>query len=231
MTTRIRDLVTIAASAGGVTALQRLFATLPADLPAALLVVMHLPASGGSSLARVLGRSSRLPVDFATDGQRPEPGRVLVAPPNRHLMLDGDLLRLSPAPRQKGVRPAADPLFFSAAVARGPGVIGVVLSGALDDGSAGCAAIEEAGGLVAVQDLAEAGYEGMPRAAIALTRDAFVADVEEIAAYLGRQTRLSVQEGRGALAPEIERRVQELLHPPVTAEDVPPGPIPGRREW
>lgn len=221
MTTGFRDLVTVAASAGGVTALQGLLRLLPAELPAALLLVMHLPTTGGSSLARVLGRASRLPVDFAADGQRPEPGRVLVAPPNRHLLVAGDLLRLSPGPRQKGVRPAADPLFFSAAVARGPGAIGVVLSGALDDGSAGCAAIEAAGGLVAVQDPAEAEYPSMPRAAIARSGHAHVADLEGLAAYLTGQAGQPVPEGRGACDPEIERRVREMLSLPGGAEEAP----------
>src|SRR3954468_19724604 len=124
-----RDLLVIVASAGGVSVLQKLLTDLPGNLPAAVLVLLHLSEGSSSALPRVLGRSSALPVEFARDGDRLEHGRVLVAPPGNHLLVDGSVVRLSRGPRQNGHRPAADPLLGSAALAAGPGAVAVVLTG------------------------------------------------------------------------------------------------------
>jgi two-component system chemotaxis response regulator CheB len=166
--------VVVAASAGGFQPLRALVGGLPASLPAAVLVVLHVPASGGSSLPGILDRAGPLPAAAAVDGERVEPGRVYVAPPDRHLLVVGDTVRVSRGPRQNGLRPAADPLFRSAALYGGPRVTAVVLSGALDDGALGCAAVERLGGRVIVQDPDEAEYASMPRSALAVTRHAAV---------------------------------------------------------
>ncbi|GAA0462621.1 chemotaxis protein-glutamate methylesterase [Paractinoplanes deccanensis] len=141
---------------------------LPADLPAAVLVVLHLAPELPSMLARVLGRDCALPVVPAADGLPIEAGRVYVGVPNRHLVVDqGDLIALRNGPRENRVRPAVDALFRSAARWAGPRVIGVVLSGGLDDGAAGLAAIAEQGGVALVQDPQDARFAGMPSAALA----------------------------------------------------------------
>jgi two-component system chemotaxis response regulator CheB len=161
-----RDLIVVGASAGGVQALQRLVADLPPELPAAVLVVLHLMQTGTSVLDSILARAGQLPATQARDGERPERGHIYVAPPNAHLLLRGPNIHLSDGPRENGHRPAIDPLFRSAARAFGPRTVGVVLSGTLDDGTDGLRLIKERGGATVVQDPADATYGDMPRSAI-----------------------------------------------------------------
>lgn len=213
-----RDIIAVAASAGGVFALRRLLGALPGDLPASVVIVTHLPASGNSMLASVLARAGSLPAEFAKDGEVLKAGQVYVAPANRHLFVVDGTLRLSAGPRQNGLRPAADPLFFSAALAGGPRVIGVVLSGTLDDGAAGAAVIERHGGIVAVQDPAEADYDGMPRAALAATNQAFSGSVEEIAGFLVQMTGVELGTDVPARDLDVERQVIELMNPPLARQ-------------
>jgi two-component system, chemotaxis family, protein-glutamate methylesterase/glutaminase len=166
VTTRHRDLVAIGASAGGVEALRELMSGLPPHLPAAVLVVLHLPAGGTSALADILDRVGTLPAGTARHGESLERGRVYVAPPDHHLLVHGEWAALSRGPTENGHRPAVNALFRSVALARGSRVIGTVLSGVLDDGAAGLAAIKAHGGLTVVQDPDDAGYSGMPQSAL-----------------------------------------------------------------
>lgn len=180
-----RDLVVVGASAGGVEALRTLVAGLPLGLPAAVLVVLHVPANGGSVLAEVLSRASRLPVAPAVDGQLLQRGTVTVAVPDQHVLVAGDRLVLSRGPRENGHRPAVDPLFRSAAQVAGARTVAVVLSGTLDDGSAGLLAVRRHGGLAVVQQPEDALYDGMPRAALRTAGADHVAPVAAIGALLG----------------------------------------------
>jgi two-component system chemotaxis response regulator CheB len=208
-----RDLLVIVASAGGVSVLQKLLAELPRSLPASVLVLLHLSESSGGALPRVLGRSSALPVEFARDGDRLEHGRVLVAPPGNHLLVDGSGVRLSRGPRQNGHRPAADPLLGSAALAAGPRAVAVVLTGTLDDGARGSAAVARQGGLVLVQDPAEALYASMPNAAIAAVPEARIAPLRDLTALLAEEMGRPAGEGRPVPDPETERTIRLLLNP------------------
>lgn len=158
------DVVVAGASAGGVEALAQFLAPLPTDYSGTILVVLHV--SGTSLLPQILDRRCDLPVAPAEDDGPLEPGRVYVAPPDRHLVLHNGRMRLTRGPRENGHRPAIDPLMRSAAGIYGDRVIGVILSGTRADGSAGLHEIKLRGGLAIAQDPAEAAYPGMPQRAI-----------------------------------------------------------------
>lgn len=160
------DIIVIGTSAGGVESLSRLVATLPADLPAALFVVMHLSPESPSQLPEILAKKTSLRVLAAVDQAPIEHGRIYVASPDRHLLVERGRMRVMRGPKENRHRPAVDPLFRSAAWSYGPQVVGVVLSGTLDDGAAGLWAIRSCGGIAIVQDPADALFPGMPASAI-----------------------------------------------------------------
>jgi two-component system chemotaxis response regulator CheB len=162
----VRDLVVVGASAGGVEALRELMGGLPADFPAAVLVVLHMPTGGASALPAILERAGPLRAAAARDGQPLTRGEIRTARPNHHLLVVDGRVRLSHGPTENGHRPAIDALFRSAARDQGPRVIGVLLSGVLDDGTAGLSAIASRGGLTMLQDPSDALYPSMPASAL-----------------------------------------------------------------
>lgn len=167
-----RDLVGIGTSAGGVRALLFLVRHLPADLPATILVTIHLPQQSVSSLDELLSNSGPLKAAFAADGDPLERSRIVIAPPGRHLLVDGDRLALGNGPRENHARPAIDPMFRSMGLCCGPRAVGVVLTGTLDDGASGLSALRSCGGLTIVQDPDDADFSEMPFNALArLTPD------------------------------------------------------------
>jgi two-component system chemotaxis response regulator CheB len=210
-TSQGRDIVVVAASAGGLEPLRTLLTGLPADLAAAVLVVLHVPASGGRTLPHILDRAGPLPAAAAVDGEPLRGGRVYVAPPDRHLLVLSDVVRTSRGPRQNGVRPAANPLFRSAALVGGPRTIGVVLSGTLDDAALGSATVEQRGGRVVVQDPAEASYDSMPRCALAVTEHAEIQPTGKLAAAVARLVGEQVESRPAEPAAELEAEVRGLL--------------------
>jgi two-component system chemotaxis response regulator CheB len=179
--TEKRNVVVIGASAGGVQALTALFQQLPASLPAAVLVVLHIPAHTRSQLSHILASHSKLRVVIAEEGQALEERTGYVASADRHLIVTPDgCVRVTRGPRECHVRPAIDVLFRSAAAVYGVRVIGVVLSGTLDDGTAGLWAIKERGGMVLVQDPQDAMYASMPESAIANVAVDFVGTIDAL---------------------------------------------------
>jgi two-component system chemotaxis response regulator CheB len=176
-----RDLIVIGASAGGVEALGNVFSGLPRELPAAVVVVLHVLPTGTSVLPSILERAGHMPAGAAKHGERLERGRVYVAPPDYHVLVWEGRIQLSRGPRENGHRPAIDPLFRSAARFAGRQAIGVVLSGTLDDGTAGMRLIRESHGATIVQDPADSMYTGMPQSVIDHGLADYVLEAGEIA--------------------------------------------------
>jgi two-component system chemotaxis response regulator CheB len=183
---RGHDIVAVGASAGGVEALRAVVAELPGDLPAAIFVALHVPAVAYSVLPAILQRAGELPASHAEDGAEIERGRIYVAPPDHHLLIQPGFMRVNRGPKENGYRPAIDPMFRTAALTYGSRVVGVILSGVLDDGTAGLAAIKSHGGRALVQDPEEALYPMMPHSAIEAAEPDLVVMTREIAAELAR---------------------------------------------
>jgi two-component system, chemotaxis family, protein-glutamate methylesterase/glutaminase len=199
-----RGVVAGGASAGGVEALTQFAANLPTDLPYAILVALHMPPGGPSVLARIIDRSGPVPASTAVDGAPLEAGRIYVAEPDRHLLLADHRAVLSEGPTENGHRPAINTLFRAAAVSFGPRAVGVLLSGVLDDGVLGAAAIRSRGGTVIVQDPDDALFTAMPTNAL----QAGVVDHQAPAAQIG------------PLLKELsDREIEELdMEPDITME-------------
>jgi two-component system chemotaxis response regulator CheB len=183
------DIVVIGFSAGGIEPLLQLVADLPSDLPAAVFVVHHFPAHSVSALPNILARAADLPVRTARDREPVATGRIYAGRPDRHLLLMPGVVRLTRGPREHGNRPALDPLFRSAARSYGSRVIGVILSGTLDDGTLGLHAIKSAGGLAVIQDPAQAAYPGMPTSAIEHVEVDYVLPAGELGGLISRLVR------------------------------------------
>ena len=178
--------VVVGASAGGVEALRLLVAGLPADLPAVMLVVLHQPAGGPSALPRILGRAGPLTASHAVHGQALKVAHIAIAPPDQHLLVLQDTTVLSHGPAEHHHRPAVDPLFRRAVRWHGSRVIGVILSGGLTDGADGAAAIALRGGVILVQDPADAAHSSMPRATLTAVPHAQTAPATELGDLIAR---------------------------------------------
>lgn len=186
---RGRDIVAVGTSAGGVEALTTLVAGLPAGLPAAVFVVLHLSPRHPSFLSQVVGRGARLPVVTVARSTRFRPGTVYLASPDHHLIVDRTRVHARHGPRENWSRPSVDVLFRSVAEAHGPRAVGVVLTGFLDDGSAGLAAVKREGGVTVVQDPDDALFPDMPKNAIESAPVDHCVPLREIPALLARLVR------------------------------------------
>jgi two-component system chemotaxis response regulator CheB len=179
----------IGASAGGVEALRDIARGLPGTLEAAVFVVLHIPAGSPSTLPAILSRAGALPARHPGPGAPFERGTIYVAPPDRHMVLKADRVLTVRTGKESRHRPAIDPLFRSAARDHGSRVIGVVLTGALDDGTAGLAAVKRQGGIAVVQDPKDALFPSMPMSALANVAVDHSVPLAEIPALLARLTR------------------------------------------
>ena len=178
------DIIVIGASAGGVEALKHLVSKFPADLNAVVFVVVHIPANSISVLPDLLNRWGPLTATPAQDRQRILPGHIYVAPPDLHLLLEPGQTRLLRGPRENHTRPAIDPLFRSAARAYGSRVVAVVLSGMLNDGTAGLLEVKRYGGIAIAQSPDDALFGDMPRSAIQNVSVDYVQPIAQIASTL-----------------------------------------------
>jgi two-component system, chemotaxis family, protein-glutamate methylesterase/glutaminase len=218
------DIVVIGASAGGVEAISSVVSQFPRDLRAAVLVVLHL-SRGRSVLPEILTRAGRLAAVHPDDGDPLEYGRIYVARPDHHLTLEPGKVRVVHGPTENGCRPAIDPLFRSAARAYGPRVIGVVLTGALDDGTAGLAAVKEAGGMAIVQDPDEAFASSMPRSARAFVAVDHVLPLKEIGVLITSLTREQTGPMPSTVGPHVVAMEPDLGPPSIALEE---GDRPGK---
>lgn len=223
-------MVVIGASAGGIEALQRLVRSLPSDLPAAVLVVQHTSGRGRSAMPQILERAGSLPASHPEDWTPIQEGHIYIAPPDHHMLVQGNMLRVLQGPRENLHRPAIDPLFRSAAVARGRRVIGIILTGMLDDGTSGLMVVQAHGGTAMVQDPDSALFSSMPQNALDQVPQALVLPLDEIAAELVRLVREELPETgvpteRGSVE-EKETQFLELEMPQMEDADRPGRPSP-----
>jgi two-component system chemotaxis response regulator CheB len=204
MVARAKQVVVIGASAGGIEALRVIVAALPPDFAAPICVVLHSAPQSPSILDAILTRAGRLSATNATNGERLQPGHIYVAPPDFHLVIEPGVVRVTKGPRENRFRPAIDPLFRSAAQIYGPGAIGLILTGGLDDGTDGLWAIKQLGGTAIVQDPLEALFPSMPQNAIDHVTVDHILPLAEIAPMLVRLTSAPVEPAPPALdVPEL----------------------------
>jgi two-component system chemotaxis response regulator CheB len=208
-------------SAGGFDALTMLIPKLD-DLPAAIFIVQHLSPDWPSSLDILLQRKTELPVCFARDTMKIEQRRIYIAPPDRHLLLEDGVMRLSNGPRINYHRPAVDPLFFSAATVYQSCVVGVVLTGMLDDGAIGLAVIKRCGGVAVVQEPFDARYSSMPQSAIEADHPDFVVPLSNIADTIKRAVYLP-KASNVQIDKELLQEVQLLKDPKAISDIVESG--------
>lgn len=206
--------IVIGASAGGLEPLKELVSRLPADLPAPVFVVMHVAAYQPSHLPEILSWVGPLPAIHPEDNKRTEAGYIYVASPDHHLLVDDGYIAVKRGPKENGFRPSIDALFRSAAYSFGPGAIGVVLSGALNDGTSGLWSIKRLGGTAIVQDPNQAEYPSMPRSALEYIEADYRLPAAEIGELLARLAREDVARGV-TLEEEVEddlKRMAKELH-------------------
>jgi len=181
-----RNIVVIGASAGGIDAFKKLVRGLPRGFPASIFIVWHTAPNITSLLPKILDRETPLPVIEPFDGEKIRSGTIYVSRPDHHLLIEDGIVRVTKGPKENRFRPAVDPLFRSAAVAHGPRVIGVILSGGLDDGTAGLWTVKQNGGLAVVQDPVDAEFPSMPISALRAVEADYVLPVAEMGKLLDR---------------------------------------------
>ncbi len=217
-----RDIVVIGASAGGLAAVSKILREMPHDVDAAILVVLHTANHARSFLPQIFERAGRLPVCHPADGETIERGRVYVAPPGFLMIVEGGRVRVVQGPRENLNRPAIDPLFRSAAAAYGPRVIGVILTGMMDDGTAGLMVVTASGGKAIVQDPESALFSGMPKSALNHVPEAqavALGDIPALLLQLIQSPLAATTPGDAPLEAVKETRIAELDMNEVASEE------------
>lgn len=216
-----KDIIVIGTSAGGIEALRRILPGLPLDLPASVFIVQHSGADSPGILDLILQRGSKIRIVSPADKETIVPGRVYVAPPDYHMLIEPGKVCLSRGPKENRFRPAIDPLFRSAAQVYGPRVIGVVLTGGLDDGTAGLWAVKQLGGTAIVQDPHDALVPSMPASALNFVAVDHCVPLAEIAPLLVKLTDTVADEKGTIKMPEhLDIEVKIAKQDPAIDQDV-----------
>lgn len=197
--------IVIGSSAGGVTALQKLVAGLPADFGAPILIVQHVSANAISYLPHILTNVGPLPASHPKDGQALLPGNIYLAPPDHHMLIEDGHILVRKGPKENRFRPSIDALLRSAAHSHGPGVIGVILTGMLDDGTSGMWSVQRMGGTTIVQDPVEAMYPSMPSSVLQYVDVDYVTPIDQISTLLIELTKKEMKQGPSDKEKERER--------------------------
>jgi two-component system chemotaxis response regulator CheB len=208
-----RDIVVIGASAGGVEALKKIAQTLPSELAAAVFIVLHVAPRSRSFLPEILTAAGPLSAMHAQDGMPIEKGRIYIAPPDRHMLVGRDHVHLSFAPKENHQRPSINVTFRSAAAAYGARVIGIVLTGHLDDGTAGLWDIKRQGGTTVVQNPEEAPHPSMPLSALRETEIDYVVRLSEMGALVSQLTRRLYEDKIQAPRAHMTSKVTDITCP------------------
>lgn len=208
------------ASAGGIEALRTIVAGLPKDFPASIFIVMHSGPDSPGILDRILQRSSELPAVAATDKEKIQTGSIYVAPPDQHMLIEPGKICLSRGPKENRFRPAIDPLFRSAAQVYGPSVIGVILTGGLDDGTAGLWSVKQLGGTAVVQDPNDALFPSMPINALRYVNVDYTVPLAQIAPLLVELTDAEVEKGVYEVPEYLDIEVRVAKQDPAIDEDI-----------
>lgn len=209
-----KDIIVIGASAGGVEACKKLVSSLPKDFEGSIFIVIHLPSDGVSVLPQILSHWSAIPAVHPRDGAIIKPGLIYVAPPDHHMLIKPGRIILVAGPEENYARPAVDPLFRSASAAYGRRVVGVVLSGNLDDGTAGLEMIKKRGGTTVVQNPEEAHFPDMPRSAINRVEIDHILPLDQIGGLIATLARTEVTQslnpGKEETKDILEMSIDEL---------------------
>lgn len=205
-----RDIIVIGASAGGVYVLKELVAALPADLKASIFVVLHVSPHSSSYLPEILTDAGSLKAVHPIDGEIIQPGYIYVAPPDHHILVEFDQVLVKRGPKENRFRPSIDALFRSVAYTYGSRVIGVVLTGMLDDGTSGMWAIKRLGGTTVVQEPDDAPYSSMPDSVLAYVDVDYCVPVKELAPLLVQLSRETVMDKPDFTSDEQQRMETEV---------------------
>ncbi|AHM58341.1 chemotaxis protein CheB [Flammeovirgaceae bacterium 311] len=205
-----RDIVVIGASAGGVSVLEQLVKSMPKDFPGSVFIVMHTPPFSPSKLPEILIRAGEIEAVHPMNGDKIKKGKIYVAPPDHHMLIEGNNVLIRKGPKENRFRPSIDALFRSAAYEYGKRVVGVILTGALDDGTSGLWTIKRLGGVAICQDLQEATFPEMPQSAINYVDVDYTVKVSEIGAILSRLVSEQVKEAHKVHRKEMERLALEV---------------------
>lgn len=215
-----KDIVVIGASSGGLEALRTLVSQLPSDFRGSVFIVLHTGSGSPGVLAPILDRAAQLPVTYARDKEQFKEGSIYVAPPDKHMLLEPGKICLSRGPRENLFRPAIDPLFRSAAQVYGPRVVGVILTGGLDDGTAGLWAVKQLGGTAVVQDPQDALFPSMPTNALRYVTVDHVVPLAEIPQLLVQLTSVAVEEKEIEVPEHLDIEVKIAKQEPAIDQDI-----------